>query len=270
MQKFKLKPKRGKITFKTLEADSCPNAWLFYNEIYKDDEFFNKYNTKIVEEKAYWNCSGGLNIGENRLIAKLKVEHQNNLYFPFEIGGDCIFNFSSKVLRKKKSRLEKFEELLKSDENCDRKKEYLEKLEKCKIKHHSNENFSIMPITGGLNIYKGTTRPYLESDRADVFISHVKSYYELKIKFEVNNIELRYLKTTSICDWNNGLNEYFLYFENFNNWISATYHIDIEKECKLVDELIRISKVKITGNDDLLNLHDYIDVALKFWEARQL
>lgn len=270
MEKFNLKAKNGTKICKRLEADSNPNAWLFYNEIYKNDNFFCNYNTKVSKTGSVWDCKGGLNIGQRRLFAKLKVDLQDATNLPFEIGGDCIFNFSSKILRKKKSRFENFEKILKLDNDENRKKEYLDKLELCKTKHHSNVNYCILPITGGLNNYKGNTRAYLESDRADIFIVHVKSYYELKQEFELHNIDLNYLKTTSICNWSNSLNKYFLHFETFENWMKAIYQIDIQKEQELVTKLSGVSKLNIAGSGDLINLHVYIDVALEFWQAREL
>lgn len=182
----------------------------------------------------------------------------------FEIAGDVDFNFNNNLKEIEKK-------ILESDLKNSDKKKYdvvMNKLEICKNSHYTLKNFSLMPVTGGLNSAKG-----LRGDYFDVFLAELDNYYSLK-----ENREKHPLITTGPGKSvnKNKLVEYLNSFEQGEtahttkgivNYCKEIYFIDGE----LIDKLVNNGNKYIEdGGLSIDFIEKHIELAQEYWEERKI
>lgn len=231
------------------DPDSSPLAWKHYKEIYTRSkcEIFEEFDTEnfiISKSKGY-----------RRLLAPLKIDSdfkQKGKFWPkFKMGGDTDFNFNWK-------KREVYKKIIGNNI------ELLELLNSCCRHHHSLANFSIMPVSGRLNNFKGSM--FDKYDRLDRFVYELSEFYRDK----ENNRRILSLS---------GINEEPLdnFLEIFRekcitdgeeidtsiyNYCQTIYFIDHKN---FVNELIENGKKPI---DTPESLKRFMELAQKYWKFR--
>ena len=183
-----------------------------------------------------------------------------------DLSGDCFFNFNDKKITAFKK--------ISSDEDL------IERLNKCALRHHSNENSVLMPATGGMNNVKGkiyyadngfvvagkgrhSSRAY---DRPDTFLWYLAEfYYQRKCTFDLLSAG-EYLYNSVFKEALQSFNYSSLYqfldsFKDIYEYCKLFY--GIEKD--FVDRMIYEGKMPILTSADL---NRYIDLAEKFWDVQ--
>lgn len=176
-------------------------------------------------------------------MLKQKYSKFERLYFNFdlstgqtiELAGDCDFNFNDKKLKYYQTIVNKEDEKL---------------LLYCAERARALCNFSIMPITGGINNYKGSC--FQKLDRLDTFIFLLSCYYACS-----NDCAL----SKQITNFNSTLETYLDTYSDIYDYCHNIYFIDN----KLVDELVLSGKLPIKNGDDLKR---YMNLAKQVWDSK--
>ncbi len=257
-----------------------------YNSVYKnfdpDSSLYTWENlfTKLYTKDAwdFWQifdfenliAMGSKNV--TRMVAKnvYSVDYpQFNRYLgEFKISGDTDFNFKSGCIRKQK--YEYYFTLINNEFSFtdNEKSYYLEQLKHCNKMHHSLENFSLMPVTGCLNIVKGC----LPQDRFDSFIYWLNDYFEKKdtIGFE----HLLFSKAIAI-NRNKKLQEentlklktiLFQYLNLFNDIYDYCLKIYKINDKDFVKSLVKSGINPIENGRDVVN---YMNLAEQYWALKR-
>lgn len=275
-------------TYKGLDFDYDPDsssiAWAYYKTMY-----IGKIPIKVKEDK---------NINSKGLPARIQglfnyteesieqVTYGDLKLDKIALAGDCVFNFNQ-------GKLANFVNLLKENTNL----ELLEKLKLCARMHHSPYNFSLMPVTGGMNNQKRSLSGY---DRPDVLLYAISKFYEngkinleelrepdiqekIKDEKKMHEIrdklwelqdELRIIQHREITDL------YAYHFlatiGSFENYVRIFYHLDDNNpiDRSLVKEMLALGKESF---DDKKNkkkmsvdaLNAYMDLAITYWKAQR-
>lgn len=241
---------------KDYDLDSCPETWKMYTEAYKTS-FEDLLNFDLLEDK-------GTNRPPRCYIKSKKSSEESNL--KLKMAGDTIFNFgSNKSTNTRRNRYyEKYKNLLYRDfkDDEDKLQEYLGELKDCNKKYHELENFSFMPMTGGMQAVKGI---FLQENIA-AFIAELEDYYKKKkLGEEDNHCFMTYRKGEGrgkISPKNK---------EALKNFLKSFIdHIDYFERIYLVnynefEELIKINAGKIDSGKKVVN---YMGFAKKYWIAR--
>lgn len=223
------------------DPDASLDTWdNCYKKIYKIDDwdFWGKFdynNLKSTNNKFPRFYSSIIINGKYK---------QFNKYPKFKMSGDTDFNFGK--FKGSKLKYEKFEELLKRDYKGEELNKYLDMLEQCYNSYHNKENFSFMPITGGLQLIKGN----YEYDRPDVMIYKLSEYYKQGILSVLTNS--RYSNKEA-------LETYLNLFNDIYDYCSKIYLI---KDHKFVDKIIEQGKQSIDSGRKVVR---YMELAEEFW-----
>ena len=170
----------------------------------------------------------------------------------FKISGETDFNF-------KDIKFKYYKELIINDNNISDydKQESLKKLEKCKKMHHSLCNFSLMPMTGGMNNVKGM----LQQDRIDRFIYVLYDYFKNK-----NNITNYKHHIFSQCRSNKiiqeSLSEYLSLFDDIYDYCRKIYKID---DAQFVERFIESGSKEISTANQV---REYMNLAEQYWKMK--
>ncbi|MCL2188324.1 MAG: hypothetical protein FWC16_04580 [Defluviitaleaceae bacterium] len=221
---------------KYYDPDSSPEAWEHYDCVYEsmfDDLFAFKFETKYRT------------IQNSRVKYKRYVQsigHHDEYPRIFKLGGETDFNFNKK-------KYAHFAKILNDDKNGK------DLLEECKKHHHTLKNFSLMPVTGRINNFKGSR---CRGDRLDVFAMHLNDFY----------IHAGCKKDTAIIKYASPENKKWLikYLSNFccvYNYFNKIYFIKCEQ---LINELIKNGETKLSRPCDLIR---YMELAKRFWNEKE-
>lgn len=142
--------------------DRCTYTW---------DNLYQKLYTKRV----FW--SGG----QENFRFRIEEQGRKGVHIVFnevKISGDVVFNFGKS--KKGKQKYERYENII--TKNCKNKTESekriiddnLKILEECFGMNYSLHNFAFMPVTGGMNNFKGNVGGL---DRLDTFLYYLNQYY---------------------------------------------------------------------------------------------
>lgn len=228
------------------DPDSSSIAWAYYKTMYGD----MIKGTKRVEI-----------VGETKRIQGLVNYKKNGIkqepYGDLELGkialaGDCVFNFNEK-------KVERFKKLLKKDHDLQNK------LRLCEKMHHSPYNFSLMPVTGGMNNQKQSLSGY---DRPDVLLYAISKFYEkdmteltektteiydrlIELQGELQIIQHRGI--TDLCAYH-----FLATIGSFENYMRIFYHLDLQREQYNIDEKLK----KIDPKENNLNLDERLYIAM--------
>ena len=122
-------------------------------------------------------------------------------------------------------------------------------LEECYNKFHSQENISILPQTGNLQLVKKG----IGNDRLDAFIWCLNAFYQ-----EQGNLMLNFCSADNI----NALNSYLHLFSDVYEYCNVIYGINKE----LTSRLIVSGKQEI---DSPKRVIEYMNLAKDFWEQKR-
>lgn len=231
---------------KQIDFDACVERWKYYQKRYP--------NLEIDLEKV-------------RFPGKDKSGRGKWKYDYIELSGDCFFNFNDKKL-----------DAFMRNIQCET--ETAIKLHECAMRHYSNENCVLMPVTGGLNKVKGkiyykenhfivagvgrpTDRCY---DRPDTFIFYLNDFFVQKKKNWNILSAGKYLSNSIFKEALQSFNYADLYsfldgFEDVYDYCDFFYGMDD----KFVDRMIDEGKQPISVDKDLRR---YIQLAEDFWQLQ--
>lgn len=244
-----IQSKQGDIEY---ESDSSPKSWEHYNRnyqnkyrLYSDFDFDNlEFAQWDDKTKSYINAPD-INSDNNRLCAFAT----NGTLFDanphvFRIGGETDWNFKQDSYWRK-NKFGKLNNLV-TDSNIK------ERLEGCKVMHHTLLNFSIMPATGNMQGVK--SEGYGDwLDRFDSFVSIIDDYYQGE-----NEIIL------SKAGWNRkSLIKYLTYFEDVYDYFEQHYFIN-DKD--FIKRLVESGKKNIENQNDV---ERYVSLAEDYWELKE-
>ncbi len=211
--------------FDYYEPDSSEWTWNnFYNRTYRTLD--------------YWK-----NLGEEKKKGRYKIATYTckNLD-KIQIDGDVIFNF-------KGSYGKHFRELLGNQYN---EKAYARM-------HHSVLNFSLMPVTGGLNLNKANGR---FCDRLDRFIFYLDQFIQLKNE-DNPLMHIRGRNKNTILN----LKSYMINFDSIEEYCQAYYLLD-SKKTDLVDRFKNSGEEYVNNGATAENCKQYLNLVAEFWKYR--
>lgn len=244
-----------------LEADSSEKAWKYYKEKYPmfkiDEEYLYSENKRLVGFFEY-NNNTIVHVNKNNIKNKTNI---------IKLGGDCFFNFNNKKKDKFKNWID--------EENKGLYK-------KCCDNHHSNMNFVLMPVTGGMNRVKGKIyykktsssffvhevgRPPINMyDRPDTFIYYLSKFFEIKKMYLKNKMNLEdvglYFSNSIFTESMHTMNLNELY--NFMNIFTDIYqftNLFYGMDLKFTDRMIKNGMKPLTDE----NIKEYMELAQEFW-----
>ena len=244
------------------DPDSSPSAWTHYRTIYEGRiegydfsrlSFYIRYsefgdlNRCFCGERNIWlnyiDLPSPDSRDYNRLFAlkndTVRIEKEGVTYIEpaYRYGGECDFNFNQE-------KYTDFKAFIGGDAYA------LDRLEKCRAKHHTLINFSLMQALGNMQGVKGEE----DYDRLDVFIHKLNQY------FEGSPDEV-------VCSAGRNrefLEKYLHGFRDIYDYCEKIYFID-NKE--FVDEIIRQGALPIAGCRDVIR---YMDLADEFWRRKRI
>lgn len=230
------------------DQDASEETWnKCYKEIYKSSiwDFWGKFNFNKLK-KTYTKVP--------RFYAQIIVNEEYpefNKYSRFKISGDTDFNFG-KNKKKGKQKYEGFKSLLEHDYQGNERQVHLNKLDECYERRYNLENFSFMPMTGGLQLIKGA----YEYDRPDVLVYKLSEYYKTYEIDKLSNVKYRNREA---------LETYLKLFDNIYDYCSKIYMIN-SKDKEFVDKIIEQGKEPINCGARVV---EYMDIAEKFWNIKK-
>lgn len=226
--KYLREPVTGEITINGIkivsEPDSSIKAW---------EHYINTYKKKLNMDNIT------LNLSSNRFISTILVVEEY-----VKLGGDCDFNFSDAKIHKSYNSFTCFNDLIEySKAETEQKIRVIRKLELCRRNHHSLINFSLMPVTGGLNQVKQRIDKY---DGLIKVLNKINDYYKSgeKVSKSKNN-KLLHKHLDDIGSFDEYLNLYYF----IGSEILFDYK-PISKKC---------------SNTNLNNLEMYLDNVMTYW-----
>lgn len=232
-----------KVVYSEYDYDASPEAWDEYKKIYTPLrwDFWGKFNFNNLKKQGI------------RIYAPIKINEkyaQFNQYPKFKMSGDTDFNFGKD--KKSKKKYEQFKELLQRDYKGNELDDYLSKLDQCCNRYHEMENFSFMPITGGLQLVKGAC----QYDRLDMFVHRLNTYYETKGKDKF------ILSRARACN-REALETYLKLFDSIYDYCSKIYMINSKD---LVDKIIAQGEESIDSGTGVVR---YMKLAEEFWDNKK-
>jgi len=138
------------------DRDSSPEAWEYYDGVYKSiwEDVFDFDKKKPFKRGQY-------------------IVYKNNPS-DFQMAGDVIFNFGEDNGAAKSNNFYIYKRLLEKSYSGEELEKHIDKLKYCANMRYENKNFSLMPITGGLQGFKQFN---CDNDRADKFLHQLKDYF---------------------------------------------------------------------------------------------
>ena len=232
-----------KVVESEYDYDASPEAWDKYKEIYTSSRwaFWGKFDYNNLKKQGI------------RIYAPIKINEkyvQFNQYPKFKMSGDTDFNFGKD--KKSKKKYEQFKELLRRDYERDELNAYLDELDKCYDTYHKVENFSFMPMTGGLQLVKGSC----QYDRLDMFVYRLSRYYETEGK---DKFVLSRARTSN----RKALDKYLKLFDSIYDYCAKIYMIN-NKE--LVKKIIAQGEESIDSGASVVR---YMKLAEEFWNNKK-
>lgn len=241
-----------RLIYKDHDRDSDQDTWKKYNIIYKK-EFGDLFDFNLIEDKETSSKCPRCYIRFNSITKPELAEK----YPRFSMAGDTIFNFKKKsnTAYRQNGKYETYENLLSESNQID-------ELEHCHYRYHDFENFSFMPITGGL---QGVKQIYAQ-DRFDKFVVLLKQYYDLPKGERDKHIFITYRKgygRGKICVENKEALKAFLgKFDNHFEYCKKIYFINES----FVEELILQGCKPINNGKRVI---EYMKLAKDYWEIRK-
>lgn len=212
---------------------------------------------KIIYKSNNWNFWGKFNY-ENlkrtytkvrRIYAPIIINEKYpefNQYPKFKMSGDTDFNFGKN--KEPKQKYEKFEKLLRRDYSGNELKVHLDKLKECNVRYHDLGNFSFMPMTGGLQLVKGSC----EYDRLDVFVYKLSNYYETEGRD-------KYILSRATISNRESLKIYLKLFDSIYDYCAKICMINCDE---FVNKIIAQGKESIYCGERVVR---YMKLAEEFW-----
>ncbi|HAT4254947.1 hypothetical protein ACSXCH_10180 [Clostridium perfringens] len=237
------------INCKCEEPDSSIETWKYFRNIYTEDhwELIKEFDLKNICTYEQRNNKPDKNMLRYRAYLKVDSIYTKKLGKQFSLAGDCDFNFNNK----KRS---KFEKILKKEISIKELKKEFEKLNQCCLMHYNKLNFSIMPVTGGMNNFKGIVKVEGDSyDRLDTFIYYLNEFYINGDKRVLN--KSRYNEKS--------LNQYLNTFDNIYDYCNKVYFINNRE---FVNKLISNGCKTIKNSEELML---YMNLAQEYWEIKK-
>lgn len=216
------------------EYDSSREMWTFYNKVYQS--VFSTINEASMTTENY-------------------VRYYKELD-EIKFGGEVDFNFSYKG---KNNKIKYLETVVSKDEKIqnEQKKSIIKLIDNLKIRHHSEENVSIMPSNGNLQF----TKQNIGNDRFDVMVYAIDEYCNgntalLFAHCTADNQKILRDSIKKLCfDSERNLLCSGLYYKKI-------YHIEEEK---LIENIIDSGKKAIDSAQRVL---EYIMLAYRVWICR--
>lgn len=240
------------IKAERLHADRLTYVWQnLYIPFYSNMDFWKNTNfSKIKKGCVEYSGPGG------------------KIY----ISGDASFNFKKGIKNKSYQKYEYFEELLTQDYSEEKLQPHLDKLKCCNLMFHSLHNFSLMPVTGGLNNFKGSSVAMKDGkhhlDRLDRFLFLLDKYYNDRCIDNpiFSKAHGQRSKEHSVIENTNFIKEklkqFLDYIGSVNKYCEYFYLIKNED---LIKELITNGEKPIDSKDAIIN---YMKLAKDFWAVR--
>ncbi len=229
------------------DADRCADAWKkLYIPYFSQSEFWKDCDFSKSARKGFFefeDCS---------------------------ISGDVVFNFGKDKKFKKNQKFEYFQCLLCRYYGHNEAQQYLQELEYCNQLNYSIYNMSLMPVTGGLNNFKGINKNMNESngqklDRPDKFLFYLNDFYKNKSTEHIifSNTHGRTSKSGTAEEntkkLKNSLFNFLSKFQNIEDYCKHMYLID-DKE--YINCLIKFSQQPIEDGEDVVR---YMRLAEQYW-----
>ncbi len=232
----------SKVIDNKYDYDASPEAWDEYKKIYSPSEwdFWGKFDFNNLKKQGI------------RIYAPVKINEkytQFNEYPKFKLSGDTDFNFGKN--KKSKKKYEQFEELLRKDYQGNEVDVHLNELEKCHNRYHKQENFSLMPVTGGMQLVKGAC----QYDRLDKFIYKLSEYYR-------TNGKDKFILSRARSFNREALETYLELFDSIYNYCSKIY---------MINNTNFVNKMISQGNEDInsgSHVVRYMKLAEEFWDYK--
>lgn len=236
--------KTSKVVEAKYDPDASQETW---NECYKKTytsskwDFWGKLNFNTLKKK-------GIRYYSPIIISKKYP--QFNQYPKFKMSGDTDFNFGKS--KGNRPKYEAFEKLLRRDYQGEKLTDHLKKLDQCFNRYHNFENFSFMPMTGGLQQVKGACK----YDRLDMFVYKLSKYYatEGKDKFILSRASDRNREA---------LETYLDLFEGIHDYCEKIYMINSKE---FVNKIIEQGKESIDSGERVVR---YMKLAEEFWDNKK-
>lgn len=251
------------------EPDSSPEAWNHYKKYYLA-KFGEDYN---FDKKVYYNHYSACNLRRgyynkteqwfnyvnlpladtsrfNRLYIlekSAKIEKNDNKEYiepAMRLSGECDFNFNDKKYKL-------FENIIKTDLDVCKIEYAINKLKKCKEKHHTLVNFSLMQSVGNMQGFKGSNR----FDRFDTFVNELSQYYS-GLNVNVLSASSDQNKFALVSYLNNS-------FDDVYDYCKSIYFISSKE---FVDKIISQGSMPIITCDDVVR---YMNLAEEYWNLKE-
>lgn len=281
------------------DPDSSAAAWKYYEKMYAfvgGEGIVYSVAGKDSAGKNVTRERGTFLYSENDKIStnenKIRIEHKkgggtSQSLGEINLAGDCVFNFNEQKLKE-------FQKIIPNEKKLTGKipKRLLKKLEYCKKMHHSPYNFSLMPVTGGMNQCKGEK----SLDRPDCLLYALeqlyKNYENLKRKSELEHKNIQAAlesekKRQRITDKINDLQkenrviiirsnsgnhlvafDFLRNIASVENYAKIFYHLDYTnpREGVLLNAMLGLGRKDI---EDSVALEHYINLAICYWNFQR-
>lgn len=157
-----------------LRTDNNEKVWEYWKifDFYKLDKVYNK------QRDAFRVQAERKNIDE---ISDDFSKFKNSFFQTLAIAGDTAFNFKKLENGKDKLYSDLKKKIVTAEIDCKKKFGLLDQLEMLRERHHCLENFTLMLVTGKMQLYK--------ADKADRFDCYIRDMSEV-LKLLNNNKEI--------------------------------------------------------------------------------
>lgn len=273
------------------EPDASPAAWEHYAVVYRDTILGKKYNLEDLHFFEYHCVSGDEGHhyvdlpkkGRNNRLCALskdnKIKPDELMRYPAvqRLSGECDFNFNEK-------KYPMFRKLLIRDmqNDPDALRDAIMQLDECAQMHHTLVNFSLMPVMGDLQGFKGQKKfESLEEGAFDRFDSHIvalncffKEDYKKESWSKCNSEIFQWLgKRTDMSPQNKNILLYYL--NSFGgkektdgknamlDYCKNIYFIDDED---FINRLVEAGKKPINKGNEVVN---YMNLAKEYWKKKE-
>lgn len=217
------------------EYDVKYGSWMIYQAMYKNNLNFTDDDIIRTDGRPYIQC---------------KFMHNGNESEVLKFSGETDFNFSNRKKRELcRSRYYHYRKILERDLEGEPILDiYVEMLNECVKKHHSQDNISLMPMSGNLQGAKGS----VGLDRLDVWLLILDMKYSHGINLLKNHCTMeKFSEIDSFLDL----------FDDVCDYTQTIYHID----STLTRKLIELGKIPLDTADAII---EYMSLAMRFWEQK--
>ena len=142
--------------------------------------------------------------------------------------------------------------------------------------HHSPYNFSLMPMTGGMNNRKKFDRPdwlfcaiekFYENMKKNEFCSYQESDINKRV-YELQTFGYKFITQRKKSINHIVLYEFLLYLKSFEAYVENFYNFDlsIEKDKTLLAKITGFASNQIMSATEL---EKYMDLAIEYWDFQK-